>query len=282
MKSLSHAPIARCVTAVGLVFAGLFGTAAQAAPIASFTFQSSGGFVKDSATCDHNPSCGLTYSDPDGVYFTNLAWGNPNGESNPGHIQSNLEINHQVGSIQTNGTWTVTDEYLHTNYPLLAVGGHMNFVNVFGKLNVARPVGGDFTAGGTSPLLFDETNNTGTLATCTNQPVGGWPTGYSSGICPDVYLTIPLVGSGLLYADEMYEYYISFRFRPGAGAVVEDLVIDGNPYVRIFTKETNPGESFVYTEAQIVARAIPEPATLTLFGLGLIGAAVARKRANRA
>jgi len=283
MKSLSHAPLSRFAAAAGVAFVGFFGTAAQAAPIASFAFQSGGGFFD--ATCSGGGSaCNLTYSDPVDGFNTKVGWGVP-GTTNATKTQSSLSVEHQSGFIPTNGTWVTTDEYKHSNFPILLANGYMNFTKVTSFINVVRPPNpdGDFVAGASgAPLFFTETPNSGTLGTCTNKPVGGWPVGYSSGVCPDFYLTVPLVGSGLLYSDAMYNYFISFRFTPGAEAVVEEIEIDGNPFVRIFTKETNPGESFVFTEAQIVARAIPEPATLALVGLGLLGAAVARKRAKRA
>lgn len=266
--------------------AALYSTSALAAPIASFDFETSGGFYFGSAngsgsfgTCSNGGpiACDLTLSgldtlsNPGGFQtYNTVSWGTPHSSNSTGN-QSSLSVVHQIGSIITDDDWLTIDEFIHTNNILDASGGYMTSVGVYGLFELTSGV---YDLGSEYPLQFTETTNS---APC----VPGTPGSISTPVCPDFYLTLPLTASDSFIIDD-YEYFISFRFQAGPGAVVDEVEIGGNTFARIWTSEGNPGTSTIFTQARITARQIPTdvpaPATLGLFGLSLLGLRFFKRR----
>ncbi|MCC5825703.1 THxN family PEP-CTERM protein [Alkalimonas sp.] len=272
-------------TTLGLLAgaACLLSAQAFAAPIASFDFQTSGGFYFGSVqgggsfgTCNAGgpATCALTLSDPDTLSspggfqtYNQVSWGTPHSSNTTGE-QSSLAVNHQNGSITTDGTWFTIDEFIHTNNVLNADGGWMTSVGLYGFFEL---LSGEYSLGAEVPLLFEETVN------ATPCPPGT-PGSILNPVCPDYYLTFPLTASDSFIVGD-YKYNISFQFVAGPGAVVEEIEIDGLTWTRIWTQEGNPGQSRVFTQASITFEPIPTPGTLALFGLSLVGmGAYARRR----
>lgn len=265
--------------------AALYSTSALAAPILSFDFETSGGFYFGSAngsgsygTCSNGgpAACDLTLTSPDTLSnpggfqtYNTVSWGSAHSSSATGD-QSNLTVAHRSDSITTDGSWFTIDEFIHTNN-ILNAGASMTSVGVYGLFEL---VGGIYSLGSEYPLLFSETTNADPC-----QP--GTPGSISDPVCPDFYLTLPLTGSDSFIIDD-YQYFISFRFMAGPGAVVDEVEIDGTNFARIWTSEGNPGVSTIFTEASISFRQIPTqvpaPATLALFGLSLLGLRLFRRR----
>lgn len=239
-----------------------------AAPITEFNFNVGGGFVNGSGTC--NPGvdpCGITYSGSDAITGDPLrvTWGDPVDGTNT----SFLEVEHNPlshASITTNGGWFVIDAFHHSNFTLWATGGWLNFVQVAAMFELLTPTNDlVFATAGINNVNFHETLNS---EPCDDPRPGGNIT-----ICDDVLQTEVLeVNIPLLIGDYMYS--LSFGYQAGPGTFVED---QGDGTVKIWTGEEQV--STLYTVARIDVRPVPEPGTLALFGLSLLGmGAYARRR----
>lgn len=110
---------------------------------------------------------------------------------------------------------------------------------------------------------FHETNN---LAACTTNNLNGPP-------CEDLYSTqVDLFDPVLFTGTDGLKYQLSFQL-----FAVQDAFIDQNGNtLSIYTRENAPGTSIVDLKAQWAQ--VPEPFTLSLMGVGLLGLGIARRR----
>ncbi len=278
----------------GVLALGAIAPNASAAPITDFAFQTSGGFVDGTGTCN-TVSCNLNFTNDDPISgdALTLSWGTGSTatQGSPAE-QSNLTLTHFAGNIMTNGGWTTVDQVVHTNHVLTQAGGHMTTVDLFSRFLLT----GYLDLFDTQQINFDETLNTATVAQC----AGLNPLGTR---CDDVFNIQPLTGSFAFLTEDKWQYTISFQFlSPDNSAEIIQVGSEymGSQYDGYFPGANNgtfdiytrewvsqdgtyaPGISTLWVQARIDARYVPEPGTLALLGLGLAGLGFASRRRNLA
>ena len=276
----------------------------QAVPlIASFNAATSGGFIFPTATCaasgvngttttpDSQANCqaSLNFTGLNGVVptafpantpgfiqtalagfpfglgglptYNSVAWGT----AATANGQSSLDVTHLAaanGPVITDGGWVVIDKFQHHNNLITPEGGFMNSVAFYGQFDLAAnlPFAG-LAVPGINSIGLNETLNVGPCA----------PPNPNGSTCDDLFVTQPLEGTFQFYTDgNGTPYFIQFRFDNGSGGVV---IPDGGN-VDIYTAEGVT--SFVTTSVRIFT--VPEPGMLALFGFGLVGVALSRRR----
>lgn len=281
--------------AVGCALVGLGMSAAQAAPIASFAFATSGGFLDNTnASCSNGgaTACNLTFGGglSDGGNLE-VSWGTPSTASgnNLGGVgeQSMLRITHDplgLGSIPTNGGFVTVDQFEHINHIITAAGGYMDAVDLLSRFVLLPPPVNPLNP----PGLFD--TQLVTFLESLNQQNCPAPNPNGT-FCDDEWNVEPLQGAFDFLVQDGYKYRIEFQFAAGPGAAVieqDDGTFD------IWTSEPcsdfNPeacgpyaaGRSTVFIQAQITATEVPEPGVLFLLGIGLAGLGAVSRYSGRA
>lgn len=270
-------------TTLGLLAgaACLLSAQAFAMPITSFDFTVGGGFVDGTATCDNGGACNLSYNniDPLSGDYLNINWGTPANTNSSG-----LQITHDpegLGALQVGTGFQRVGAFSHSNFVLTSAGSWMNYVQLSGHFNLFDP---DNNLIAPTPIIqtnnleFYETLNTNDIDDCDDPYPGG--TGNVTA-CDDVFTTEALAGSfDFTIGDYIYTFSFGFEAGDGITGFVFDTWDFGDgdvPVVRIWTQEN--GTSTIYTTAQITVRPVPEPGTLALFGLSLLGmGAYARRK----
>jgi hypothetical protein len=267
-EMITMSRIAQAALPLALITSSAF-AAPAAAGVIEWGYTVTSVFTAASPT---GPGAGFSFSPSE------ISWGNPAGSTAIGGGRSALTISDSpsVGSIFTNGAPGLANSYSHTNnvvglaFPLLQTAS----LDITVALSALDPAGGDvdpFTL--SFDINFIETDNDPDGGICADgSAVGEFGPG-----CVDIFV--------IALGDLSYEFefdgesYIFSLFEPGGefGALSDAACAAAG---------AGPGCIGFLTAEEVVNTAtfafiieqIPEPEVLSLFGLGLVGLGLARRR----
>jgi PEP-CTERM motif len=223
-------------------------------------------------------------SQPESTDYNIISWGTPTNSTgqNPNLYQSFLAADAATSvNVTTNGAAVNGSNLYHGNYTQVATPGSVlqwldtaTLTTTVTITPLVPPAPGFALPPLVFPVDFEETINQGSLGSCPSLedpfPVGTVP-------CPDSFTFNPVDITANAIIGE-YEYFFRVRFDLNAPSTFLDYDDNGAGPDTLWTAENQRSRLATLVDVQARLVPVPEPTTMALFGLGILGFGALRRR----